>query len=82
MDKDKKVPTLSKTAVSDSASSWRKPLIDRAKYELRRYTELAKRMDELLNELVLKADYQGAREAEIKRNCYNRIVYDLKSLCS
>ena len=68
-------------AVSIS-TDWKKPLIDRVKYELRRYTELAKRMDELMNECNLEADYSGAKEAEIKRNCYNRFVNDLKQLVS
>jgi hypothetical protein len=63
-------------------TDWKKPLIDRCKYELRRYTELAKRMDELMHECNLEADYSGAKEAEIKRNCYNRFVNDLKQLCS
>ena len=67
-------------AVSGS-TDWKKPLIDRCKYELRRYTELAKRMDELMHECNLEADYVGAKEAEIKRNCYNRFVNDLKLLC-
>ena len=77
-DKDK---ALSQDAVSGS-TSWKKPLIDRCKYELRRYIELAKRMDELMHECNLEADYVGAKEAEIKRNCYNRFVNDLKQLCS
>lgn len=68
--------------VSGSTSNWRKPLIDRVKYELRKYTELAKRMDELLDECNLEAKYDEAREAEIKRNCYNKIVNDLKLLAS
>ena len=68
--------------VSGSTSDWKKPLIDRVKYELRKYTELAKRMDELLDEYNLEAKYDEAREAEIKRNCYNRIVNDLKLLAS
>lgn len=68
-------------AVSDS-TDWKKPLIDRVKYDLRRYTELAKRMDELMHECNLEADYSGAKEAEIKRNCYNRFVNDLKQLVS
>lgn len=68
--------------VSNSASDWRKPLIDRVKYELRKYTELAKRMNELLDECNLEAKYDEAREAEIKRNCYNKIVNDLKLLAS
>jgi hypothetical protein len=68
-------------AVSDS-TDWRKPLIDRCKYELRKYTELAKRMDELMYEYELEADFNRAKEAEIKRNCYNRFVNDLKQLCS
>jgi hypothetical protein len=68
--------------VSGSDSDWRKPLIDRVKYELRKYTELAKRMDELLDECNLEAKYDEAREAEIKRNCYNKIVNDLKLLAS
>ena len=72
-------PPLHKTSVSGS-TDWRKPLIDRCKYELRRYTELAKRMDELMHECNLEADYTGAKEAEIKRNCYNRFVNDLKQL--
>jgi hypothetical protein len=64
------------------STDWKKPLINRVKYELRRYTELAKRMDELMHECNLKADYSGAKEAEIKRNCYNRFVNDLKQLAS
>ena len=60
----------------------KKPLIDRCKYELRRYTELAKRMDELMHECYFVADHYGAKEAEIKRNCYNRFVNDLKQLVS
>lgn len=68
-------------AVSGS-TDWKKPLIDRIKYELRIYTELAKRMDELMHECNLEADYSGAKEAEIKRNCYNRFVNDLKQLVS
>jgi len=68
-------------AVSGS-TDWKKPLIDRIKYELRIYTELAKRMDELMHECNLEADYSGAKEAEIKRNCYNRFVNDLKQLAS
>lgn len=72
---------LNQDAVSGS-TSWKKPLIDRCKYELRRYIELAKRMDELMHECNLEADYVGAKEAEIKRNCYNRFVNDLKQLCS
>ena len=68
-------------AVSGSTDR-KKPLIDRVKYELRRYTELAKRMDELMNECNLEADYLGAKESEIKRNCYNRFVNDLKQLAS
>lgn len=68
-------------AVSGS-TDWKKPLIDRVKYELRRYTELVKRMDELMHECNLEADYSGAKEAEIKRNCYNRFVNDLKQLVS
>lgn len=62
--------------------AWKKPLIDRVKYELRRYTELAKRMDELMHECNLEADYSGTKEAEIKRNCYNRFVNNLKQLVS
>ena len=72
---------FSQDAVSGS-TDWRKPLIDRVKYDLRRYTELAKRMDELMHECNLEADYTGAKEAEIKRNCYNRFVNDLKQLAS
>jgi hypothetical protein len=68
-------------AVSGS-TDWKKPLIDRCKYELRRYTELAKRMNELMHECNSEADYSGAKEAEIKRNCYNRFVNDLKQLVS
>ena len=68
-------------AVSGS-TDLKKPLIDRVKYELRRYTELAKRMDELMHECDLEADYSVAKEAEIKRNCYNRFVNDLKQLVS
>lgn len=68
--------------VGDSASNWRKPLIDRVKYDLRRYTELAKRMDELLDEYNLDGKYDEAREVEIKRNCYKKIVNDLKLLVS
>ena len=64
------------------STDWKKPLIDRCKYELRRYSELAKRMDELMHECNLAADYVGAKEAEIKRNCYNRFVNDLKQLVS
>jgi len=60
---------------------WKKPLIDRCKYELRLYTELAKRMDELMHEYDLDANYKGAKEAEIKRNCYNSFVNVLKKLC-
>lgn len=70
-----------KGAVSVS-TDLKKPLIDRVKYELRRYTELAKRMDELIHECNLEADYSGAKEAEIKRNCYNRFINDLKQLVS
>jgi len=68
-------------AVSGS-TDWKKPLIDRVKYDLRRYTELAKRMDELMHECNLEANYVDAKEAEIKRNCYNRFVNDLKQLVS
>ena len=68
-------------AVSGSMD-WKKPLIDRCKYELRRYTELAKRMDELMHECNIEADYVGEKQAEIKRNCYNRFVNDLKQLVS
>ena len=68
-------------AVSGSTDR-KKPLIDRVKYELRRYTELAKRMDELMHECNLEADYSVAKEAEIKRDCYNRFVNDLKQLVS
>ena len=68
--------------VNGTASDWKKPLIDRVKYELRKYIELAKRMDELLDECNLEAKYDEAREAEIKRNCYNKIVNDLKLLAS
>ena len=64
------------------STDWRKPLIDRCKYELRRYKELAKRMDELMHECNLEADYVGAKEVEIKRNCYNRFVSDLMQLVS
>lgn len=64
------------------STDWKKPLIDRVKYDLRRYTELAKRMDELMHECNIEADYSGAKEAEIKRNCYNRFVNDLKQLVS
>lgn len=60
----------------------KKPLIDRVNYEIKRYNELAKRMDELLNEKNLEADYSAAREVEIKRNCYNQFVKDLKNLIS
>lgn len=63
-------------------TDWKKPLIDRCKYELRRYTELAKRMNKLMHEYNLDADYVGAKESEIKRNCYNMFVNDLKKLCS
>lgn len=77
-DQDK---ALNKTDVSGS-TDWRKPLIDRVKYDIRRYTELAKRMDELMHEYNLEDDYSGAKEAEIKRNCYNRFVNDLKQLVS
>ena len=72
---------LNIAAVSGS-TDWKKPLIDRVKYDLRRYTELAKRMDELMHECNLESDYSGAKEAEIKRNCYNRFVNDLKQLVS
>ena len=61
-------------------TEWKKPLIDRLKYELRTYTELAKRMDKLMHECNIGADYSGAKEAEIKRNCYNRFVNDLTQL--
>jgi hypothetical protein len=70
------------TGGASGSTSWKKPLIDRVKYDLRRYTELAKRMDELMHEYNLEADYSGAREAEIKRNCYNKFVNDLKQLIS
>lgn len=60
----------------------KKPLIDRVNYEIKRYNELAKRMDELLNEKNLEADYSAAREVEIKRNCYNQFIKDLKNLIS
>lgn len=68
-------------AVSGS-TDWKKPIIDRVEYDLRRYTELARRMDELMHECILDADFFGAKEAEIKRNCYNRFVNDLKQLVS
>ena len=64
------------------STDWKKPLIYRIKYELRRYTELSKRMDKLMHECNLESDYSGAKEAEIKRNCYNRFVNDLKQLVS
>jgi hypothetical protein len=70
-----------KNNVSGS-TDWKKPLIDRCKYELRRYEELAKRMDELMHEFNLEEDYTLAKEAEIRRNCYNRFVNDLKQLVS
>lgn len=66
--------------VGGGSTDWKKPLIDRVKYDLRRYTELAKRMDELMHEYNLEANYVDAKEAEIKRNCYNRFVNDLKQL--
>lgn len=59
-----------------------KPIIDRVNYEIRRYSELAKRMDELSHEYGLNAKYQEAKDAEIKRNCYNQFVKDLKNLIS
>jgi hypothetical protein len=65
---------------SGTDKDWKRPLIDRVKYDLRRYTELAKRMDELMHECNLEADYSGAKEAKIKRNCYNKFVNDLKQL--
>lgn len=61
-------------------TEWKKPLIDRVKYELRRYAALAKRMDKLMQKYNLNTDYSGAKEAEIKRNCYNKFVNDLKQL--
>lgn len=67
-------------AVSGSTDC-RKQLIDRCKYELITYIELARRMDELMHECNLEADYNGAKEAEIKRNCYNRFVNTLEQLC-
>jgi len=71
-----------KTGGLERSTYWKKPLIDRCKYELRRYTELAKRMDELMHECNLQADYVKAKEAEIKKNCYNRFVNDLRQLLS
>jgi hypothetical protein len=68
--------------MEEKQNAWKKSLIDRCKYELRQYKELAKRMDELMCECNLKADYVGAKEAEIKRNCYNRFVNDLIRLVS
>lgn len=61
---------------------WKKPLIDRIKYELKKYTNLTERMQELTQECNLKGDYAGAKEAEIKGNCYKKIVNDLKQLAS
>ena len=69
-------------SAGSSSTEWKNPLIDRVKYDLRRYTQLTKRMDELMHECNLEADYSGAKEAEIKRNCYNRVVNDLKQLLS
>lgn len=60
----------------------KKPLIDQVKYELRKYEDLKNRMDDLMHESGLKADYNAAKEAEIKRNCYNMIVSDLKKLAN
>lgn len=68
------------TDVNNSDPNIKKPLIDRVKYELKRYTELKNRMDELMHERSLAANYSGAEEAEIRRNCYNGIIKDLKLL--
>lgn len=59
-----------------------KPIVDRVNYEIKRYSELAARMDELMHEYGLDEKYQAFREAEIKRNCYNQFVKDLKNLIS
>lgn len=66
--------------VCESTDDWKKPLIDRVKYDLRRYTELTKRMNELIHVCESEADFSGKKEAEIKRNCYNKFVNDLNLL--
>lgn len=62
------------------STDWKKPLIDRVKYELRTYTELAKRMDELMRQYILEGKHDEAKEVEIKRYCYIKFVDVLKRL--
>lgn len=65
----------------DDHNELRQPIKELVKkYELKSYTELAKRMDDLMHECNLNADYNGAKEAKIKRNCYNRVVKTLKRI--
>lgn len=58
----------------------RRSMIERIAYELGKYTDLARRMDDLMNELISNGDYTNAKYAGFKRNCYKEIVNDLGQL--
>jgi len=59
-----------------------KCLAKRVKDEIQRYIKLVERMDELVNERNLELDYKCAKEYEIKRDCYNKVVNNLTQLLS
>lgn len=64
----------------DDHNELRKPIKDLVQYELNGYIQLAKRMDELMEEYKLQGKYKEASEAEIKRNCYKKFARTLKSI--
>lgn len=77
----KKINKMEKTTkLTINKKKKKKQIIDKLKYELRRYAELANRMEELMQERNFEADYIAAKEAEIKRDCYNKFIRDLNRL--